>query len=176
MNKISHVDFKGKLKMVDVSKKPITYRKAKAHGKIWLKKDTLELIKNFEIKKGDVLSTAKLAGIMAAKRTHELIPLCHPLSITNIEIKFVLEENDNNNSNNDNENENNNRIYNITCISEVKCDGKTGVEMEAMISVSITLLTIYDMCKAVDRDMEIGDIMLIEKSGGKSGYWKRERD
>lgn len=169
MNKISQVDFKGKIKMVDVSKKQITYRKAKAHGKICLKKDTLELIKNFEIKKGDVLATAKLAGIMAAKRTHELIPLCHPLSITNIEIKFFLEGNDNNND----DNENNNKISNITCISEVKCDGKTGVEMEALISVSIALLTIYDMCKAVDRNMKIGDIMLIEKSGGKSGYWKR---
>jgi len=158
MKEISHVDIKGKVKMVDVSEKPVTYRRAKAQGKIWMKEETLDLIKKLEIKKGDVLSVAKIAGIMAAKRVHELIPLCHLLSITNIKIKFDLKKK--------------NKDCNITCTSEVRCDGKTGVEMEALISVSITLLTIYDMCKAVDRGMKIGDIMLIEKSGGVSGDWK----
>lgn len=160
MKEISHVDFKGKAKMVDVSTKPITHRIAKAQGKIWMSNEILQMIKDLEIKKGDVLAVAKIAGIIAAKKTHELVPLCHPLSITDIKIEFELEEKDKNSC--------------ITCSSEVKCDGKTGVEMEALISTSIALLTIYDMCKGIDRDMIIGDIKLIEKSGGKSGKWKRK--
>ncbi len=160
MKEISHVDFKGKAKMVDVSEKPVTSRSAKACGKILMKEETLNLIEKLEIKKGDVLAVAKIAGIMAAKKTHELIPLCHPLSITDIKIEFELKEKDKN--------------FYITCSSKVKCDGKTGAEMEALISTSIALLTIYDMCKGIDRDMIIGDIRLIEKSGGKSGKWKRK--
>lgn len=160
MKEISHVDFKGKVKMVDVSEKPITSRSAKAWGKIWMKEETLNLIEKLEIKKGDVLAAAKIAGIMAAKKTHELVPLCHPLSITDIKMEFELKRKDKN--------------FYITCSSEVKCDGKTGAEMEALISTSISLITIYDMCKGIDRDMIIGDIKLIEKSGGKSGKWKRK--
>jgi len=160
MKEISHVDFKGKIKMVDVSEKPVTSRSAKAQGKIWMKKETLNLIEKLEIKKGDVLAASKIAGIMAAKKTHELVPLCHPLSITDIKMEFELKRKDKNSY--------------IICFSEVKCDGKTGAEMEALISTSISLLTIYDMCKGIDKDMTIGDIMLIEKSGGKSGEWKRK--
>jgi len=160
MKKISHINSEGKAKMVDVSTKPITHRVAKAQGKIWMSNEILQMIKDLEIKKGDVLAVAKIAGIMAAKKTHELIPLCHPLSITDIKIEFELKEKDKNSY--------------IICSSKVKCDGKTGAEMEALISISIALLTIYDMCKGIDRDMIIGDIMLIEKSGGKSGKWKRK--
>ncbi|MFH1583517.1 MAG: cyclic pyranopterin monophosphate synthase MoaC [Actinomycetota bacterium] len=160
MKKISHINSEGKAKMVDVSTKPITHRVAKAQGKIWMSNEMLHMIKDLEIKKGDVLAVAKIAGIMAAKKTHELIPLCHPLSITDIKMEFELKRKDKNSY--------------ITCSSEVKCDGKTGAEMEALISTSISLLTIYDMCKGIDRDMIIGDIKLIEKSGGKSGKWKRK--
>lgn len=146
MNKLSHVDNKGKANMVDVSRKPDQLRIAKASGKITLSNDTIKLIKDNEIKKGDVLTVAEIAGIQAAKQTPGLIPLCHPLQITRIDVKT--------------------KIINSTVeiISEVSCVGQTGVEIEALTAVSIALLTIYDMCKAVDKNMVISEIKLISKT------------
>jgi len=142
--------------MVDVSDKNITTREALAEGTVRMEAATLALILKGEAKKGDVLAAARLAGIMAAKKTHELIPLCHPLMITKAEVQFAPDE----------------AQSLITVTARVKVDGKTGVEMEALTAVSVACLTIYDMCKAVDRGMRITDIRLREKSGGKSGDWR----
>lgn len=155
----THFNESGRAWMVDVTKKDITYREAEASGYVEMKKETLDLIKNGGIKKGDVLSVAQVAGIMGAKKTHELIPMCHPLLLTGINIEFNLSEEEK-------------RIY---IKSFVKLSGKTGVEMEALTAVSIAALTIYDMCKAVDKEMLIGDIKLLRKSGGKSGEFIRSR-
>jgi len=141
----SHIDHEGKAQMVNVGNKEIVHREAIAEGVIELQKNTLEMIKQFEIKKGDVLTVAQIAGIQAAKQTSALIPLCHPLLLNHIEVKFEILENG------------------IKAQSNVKCDGKTGVEMEALTAVSVALLTIYDMCKAVDKTMIIKDIHLVEK-------------
>jgi cyclic pyranopterin monophosphate synthase len=146
MNKFSHIDDLGKAKMVDISNKISQIRVAKAEGRIMLLKSTLKLIKENQIKKGDVLTVAQIAGIQAVKRTSELIPLCHPLQISDIDIKALVEKDC------------------VKIISEVKSTGQTGVEMEALTAVSIALLTIYDMCKAVDKNMVITDIKLIEKT------------
>ncbi|NWF98532.1 MAG: cyclic pyranopterin monophosphate synthase MoaC [Nitrospirae bacterium] len=159
MKKLTHIDEKGRAKMVDVSQKPSTERKAIASGMIFLKPETLRLILDGKMPKGDVFSVARVAGIMAAKKTCELIPLCHPLNITSINIDFSPDEKSNS----------------IKIISEVKITGQTGVEMEALTAVSVAALTIYDMCKAVDKDIIISEIMLIEKYGGKSGTYKRVR-
>lgn len=143
--------------MVDVAAKAITHRRAVASGRISMQPDTLRLIEQGGHKKGDVLGIARVAGIMAAKKTADLIPLCHPLSLTHISIDFQSEDNS----------------PGIRCTAVVETDGKTGVEMEALTAVQIALLTIYDMCKAVDRGMTLTDIGLVEKSGGKSGHWQR---
>ncbi len=146
MKKLSHVDNKGKANMVDVGHKPDQLRIAKASGFIKLSAETVNLIKQNEIKKGDVLTVAEIAGIQAAKKTSELIPLCHPLQLTKIDVKATLEN------------------TGVNVVTEVKCIGQTGVEMEALTAVNIALLTVYDMCKAVDKKMEMGKIKLEEKT------------
>ena len=159
MAEFSHIDADGKAVMVDVTDKDVTERKATARGTITMSPETIRKVAEGSVKKGDVLSVARLAGIMGAKRTAELIPLCHPLALTAIDVDLALDEK-------------NNRIeIEATC----RLAGRTGVEMEALTAVSITALTIYDMCKAVDRAMEIGDIRLVHKSGGKSGTFEAER-
>ena len=145
----------GQIHMIDVTQKRETQRQAVAKGKIQMKPATLELIRKGELEKGDVLAVAKTAGIMAAKETHRLIPLCHPLQLTHITVEFYLPEKGN---------------Y-VESTASTKGIGKTGFEMEALVAVSISALTIYDMCKAVDRSMTIGEIHLIRKSGGKSGLY-----
>ncbi len=157
MKKLTHFDKKGKATMVDVSSKPATYREAVARGAVYMKKQTLNLITNKKITKGDVFETARLAGIMAAKKTCELIPLCHQLNLASVLVDFNVDKKKNK----------------VDIEAKAKCAGQTGVEMEALMAVSVAALTIYDMCKAVDRAMTVSDIMLIEKRGGKSGEWKR---
>jgi len=152
---LSHLGKDGNVRMVDVSEKKSTLRIAKAYGKIYMKKKTIEAILNEEIKKGNVLTTAKIAGIMGAKKTSELIPMCHNIFISNIDIEFKVNED------------------NIEIFSTAKTHSQTGVEMEALTAVSIAALTIYDMCKSVDKEMEITEVYLLEKSGGKSGKFIR---
>jgi cyclic pyranopterin phosphate synthase len=157
MAKLTHFNTDGEAHMVDVGAKDITRRTAIAEGRIYTKPETLTLIQQGGHAKGDVLGVARVAGIMAAKKTSELIPLCHPLTLTHIEIDLhVLSEEDC-----------------IQCRATVETHERTGVEMEAMMAVEIALLTIYDMCKSVDRGMTLSKIRLLEKSGGKSGTWKR---
>ena len=158
MNKLTHFDDKGKAVMVDISEKNITERTAVAAGEITMKKETLEIIQNGNIKKGNVLEVARIAAIMSSKKTQELIPMCHNILLTNAKIELSI----------DKENSK------ILMESTVKTTGKTGVEMEALTMVSVAGLTIYDMCKSVDKSMVIGKIRLLEKHGGKSGDWKRE--
>tara|TARA_B100000767_G_scaffold267513_1_gene286341 strand:+ start:610 stop:1077 length:468 start_codon:yes stop_codon:yes gene_type:complete len=153
----THIDKNGDANMVDISKKNDTLREAIAQGSIILNKEIINAIIENSNKKGDVLSTSKIAGIQAAKRTSDLIPLTHSLNLTKIEIEFSID------------NENNM----IVCKSLVKCFGKTGVEMEALTAVSVSLLTIYDMCKSFSKNLSISKIMLLEKSGGKSGNWSK---
>ena len=157
MSKLTHVNSRGEARMVDVSQKGDTKREAVAKGRVMIKPTTLELIRAAGLKKGDVLGVAKVAGIMAAKKTPDLIPLCHPLFIDNIAIEFGFSGND---------------CIEIT--ARVKSTGKTGVEMEALVAVSITALTIYDMGKSVDRGMTIAEIYLESKKGGKSGIYRRK--
>ncbi len=142
---LTHVNEKGKAKMVDISRKEIVHRVAKASGKIFLGKETLKLIRENLVGKGDVISTARIAGISGAKLTFSLIPLCHNIVINKIDVEFEIEEDG------------------ILIRSEAICDGKTGIEMEALTAVSISALTVYDMCKAVDKNMVISDIKLVEK-------------
>ena len=156
MSDLTHFDKDGNAIMVDVSDKPVTARVAVATGKIYVCQEIFERIQKHEIAKGDVLGVARLAGIMATKRTSELIPLCHPLPLTKYEVNFELKETEN-------------TLYYIEVTCLAKTDGKTGVEMEALTGVQIALLTIYDMCKAVDKSMVITDVHLLSKSGGKSG-------
>ena len=158
MDKLSHLDAQGRAKMVDVSDKDITSRIAVARGTIHMRAETLALIRANKIEKGDVFSVARVAGIMAAKKTSELIPMCHPLNITSVEIDLTLAENP----------------ARVEIEASVRVSGKTGVEMEAMAAVAVAGLTIYDMCKAVDREMSIGEIRLVKKSGGKSGTFLRK--
>jgi cyclic pyranopterin phosphate synthase len=155
MRGLSHVDTDGKARMVDVSEKPDTVREAVARGAVLMRPSTLALIQQNAIQKGDVLSVAKIAGIMAAKRTAELIPLCHPLPLTNVELTFSF------------------NAGRIEIESRARVTGKTGVEMEALSAVAVAALTVYDMCKAVDREMAIADIRLVEKRGGRSGTFRR---
>ncbi len=155
--KLTHFDEKGKARMVDVTGKTDTVREAVASGSISMKSDTLELIKQGKVEKGDVLGVARVAGIMAAKRTFELIPMCHPLNITSVDINFTID----------------NKKNKVDITATVKVTGQTGVEMEALTATSVAALTIYDMCKAVDKEMIISEIMLLRKSGGKSGTFKR---
>ena len=154
---LTHFDAQGQAHMVDVGAKPSTHRIAVAEGRITMKPETLAIVQSGSAKKGDVLGVARVAGIMATKRTSELIPLCHPLPLTKVQIEFdLLPER---------------RAVEARCT--VKTSGVTGVEMEALTGVSTALLTIYDMCKAVDKGMELGEIHLVEKTGGKSGHYIR---
>jgi len=154
--KLTHFNKEGRARMVDVGEKKDTLRIAIAEGEIIMRHSTLKMIKDKEISKGDVLGVAQVAGIMAAKKTSQIIPMCHPLLLTSININFKI-------------NEEKNRVI---IQSQVKTMGKTGVEMEPLIAVSVAALTIYDMCKAVDRGMTIQDIHLVEKSGGQSGHYQ----
>ena len=175
MSELTHFDKKGNAIMVDVSEKAVTMRTAIAIGKIYVCQEIFERIQRHEIAKGDVLGVARLAGIMATKRTSELIPLCHPLPLTKCEVNFSLHESTSTKSfeyvSIDNKSAMNTQAnaYYIEATCLVKTDGKTGVEMEALTGVQIALLTIYDMCKAIDKGMVISDVHLVSKSGGKSG-------
>jgi len=155
MSKLSHFDTSGQAHMVDVGDKPQTKRSAVASGIITMLPATLKLIQQGDAKKGDVLGIARIAAIQASKKTSDLIPLCHPIALTKVSVTFELDE----------------KTTSITCTVTSETTGQTGVEMEALTAVSVGLLTIYDMCKAVDRGMTISDIKLLEKLGGKSGTW-----
>jgi len=157
MTKLTHIDSKGEARMVDVSQKGDTEREAVARGRVMMKPTTLKQIRTAGLKKGDVLAVARVAGIMAAKKTPHLIPLCHPVFINNIAIEFDLSGNDS-----------------IGITARVKTTGKTGAEMEALVAASVTALTIYDMAKSIDREMTITDIYLESKKGGKSGTYRRK--
>ena len=183
MSELTHFDNAGNAIMVDVSDKAVTTRTAIATGKIYVCKEIFERIQKHEIAKGDVLGVARLAGIMATKRTSELIPLCHPLPLTKCEVNFFLQasnnfstcaEGDDANAENAAKSDARSNTYHIEATCLVKTDGKTGVEMEALTGVQIALLTIYDMCKAIDKGMVITDVHLVSKSGGKSGDFRWE--
>lgn len=160
MSKLSHLNEKGEARMVDVSAKPVTHRTARASGFVTMTPSTRALVEKGEASKGDVLAAARIAGIMAAKRTHELIPLCHPLAITKATVDFELIA----------------KPSGIRVAAEIKVAGQTGVEMEALTAVSVACLTIYDMLKAVDREMVLGPIRLVEKSGGRSGTYRAKAE
>lgn len=157
MTKLTHFTTEGEAHMVDVGEKSVTSREATVEGHISMEKETLALIMEGGHKKGDVLGIARVAGIMGAKKTSDLIPLCHPLMITKVNLELEPD------------------IENswVLCRTTVACSGQTGVEMEALTATQVALLTIYDMCKAVDRGMQINAVHLVEKKGGKSGHWKR---
>ena len=157
MSEFTHFNADGNAVMVDVGEKEDTKREALASGVIYMSEECYRKVKEGSMKKGDVLGVARIAGIMGAKKTAELIPLCHILSLTKVEIDFEYLEEE----------------HGIRVLCRTVCTGKTGVEMEALTGVNVCLLTIYDMCKAIDRGMEIGEIHLLEKSGGKSGQWIR---
>jgi cyclic pyranopterin phosphate synthase len=159
MKRLTHFDRLGQARMVDVGAKPSTQRVAVASGRVLMKGETLRRIVNKEIEKGDVLGVARVAGIMAAKRTEEIIPLCHSLYINSVEIDLQPDVGHSE----------------VRIEARVKSTGKTGVEMEALVAAAVSALTIYDMCKAVDRGMKISDIVLLRKSGGKSGTYIRSR-
>jgi cyclic pyranopterin monophosphate synthase len=153
---LSHISGSGEARMVDVSGKAVSERVAVAEGKVIMQRKTLDIVRKGDAKKGDVLGVARVAGIMAAKRTHELIPLCHPLAISQVEVDAAPDPD----------------LPGITITARVKVAGQTGVEMEALTAVSVACLTIYDMVKAVDRGMRIEGIRLVEKSGGRSGHYR----
>ena len=159
MSKLTHFNQAGEVHMVDVGAKAVTQRTAITEGHIEMQPETMRLIVEGGHNKGDVLAIARIAGIMASKKTADLIPLCHPLPLTHVEITLTTETDKN-------------RVY---CRTTVKTNGRTGVEMEALNATQVALLTIYDMCKAVDRGMSIQSVQLLEKSGGKSGHWQRHR-
>jgi len=154
--KLSHLGARGEVRMVDVSAKPATEREAVAEGRVLMQPATLDVVRKGNAKKGDVLGTARIAGIMAAKRTHELIPLCHPLAISQVEVDLTPDA----------------KLPGIAVKARVKVAGQTGVEMEALTAVAVACLTIYDMVKAVDRGMRIEGIRLLEKRGGRSGHYR----
>ena len=156
MNKLTHFDASGQAHMVNVGDKPNTHRIALATGKITMLPATFGMIEAGTHKKGDVLGIARIAGIQAAKKTADLIPLCHPLALSHVSVSFAADA----------------KSHTINCQVRAETTGPTGVEMEALTAVQVALLTIYDMCKAVDRGMVMGDIKLLEKSGGESGEWK----
>jgi len=156
--RLSHVNQAGEARMVDVSDKPVTARTAIAEGFITMRPQTLALLKRGDAPKGDVLATARIAGIMAAKRTHELIPLCHPLALAKVTVDLAASDDP----------------TGVRVVAEVKTTGRTGVEMEALTAVSVACLTLYDMLKAVDRAMRFEGLRLIEKSGGRSGEYRAE--
>ena len=152
---LTHLDAAGNPRMVDVGGKPITSRRAVAEGAIRMSAATLDAVVGGQVPKGSVITTAELAGVMAAKRTADLIPLCHPLSLSGVRVEIAPDE----------------ALPGLRARAEVRVEGRTGVEMEALTAVSCALLTVYDMCKALDREMEIGTIRLLHKSGGRSGSW-----
>ena len=158
MSELTHFDAAGQAHMVDVSAKAETHRVARASGTIRMRPETLMLIESGSATKGDVIGVARIAAIQGAKRTAELVPLCHPIAITRIAVEFEVVRADNG----------------LRCTAQVETFGRTGVEMEAMTAVQVGLLTVYDMCKAVDRGMVIGDVRLLEKRGGKSGDWQAD--
>ena len=158
MADFSHFNESGRARMVDVSGKAETVRTATAAGRVLVSRDTFELIKTGGMAKGDVLGTAQIAGIMGAKRVPDLIPMCHPIAVSGVDIEFNMNEKD----------------FAVEIVAMARCTGVTGVEMEAMTAVSVAALTVYDMCKAVQKDMVISDIRLLEKTGGKSGTFRRE--
>lgn len=153
MNNFSHLDETGAARMVDIAGKPVTSREATASGRITMSAEVAEAIRENAVAKGDVLAAARIAGIMAAKKTAELIPLCHPLPLTRVTIDLAVDENG------------------VTATAKASTEGKTGVEMEALTATCVALLTIYDMAKAVDKRMMIGEVRLVSKTGGKSGYF-----
>jgi cyclic pyranopterin phosphate synthase len=157
MSEFTHIDEKGHVRMVDVTEKKATIRVAVAGGVVTMKPETLSMIRDQKVKKGNVLETARIAGIMAAKKTSELIPMCHPLSLTHVQVEFEPDET-------------NSRIR---IEASVRTIDQTGVEMEALTAVAVAALTVYDMCKSYDREMTVSNIRLLEKSGGKSGTYKR---
>ncbi len=158
MSGLSHLNAAGEASMVDVSGKAVTTRVARAEGFIAMQPETLALIRSGGHAKGDVLATARIAGIMAAKRCAELIPLCHPLMLARVQVEFAVQDDG------------------VRIQAECKLDGKTGVEMEALTAVAVAALTLFDMCKAVDPGMEIGAIRVLSKDGGKTGLWERSGD
>ena len=157
MQQLTHLNEKGDARMVDVGQKAYTQREAVAQAEVVMQPETLRMITQGKAKKGDVFACARIAGIMAAKRTHELIPMCHPLPIDGIEVELLPKGDDT-----------------VRIVTRVRCTYKTGVEIEALTAASIAALTVYDMCKAVDRGMCIQNVCLLEKKGGKSGHFKRE--
>ena len=157
MSELTHIDKDGRASMVDVGHKDTTTREAVAEGSVYMAPATLAAIRDGAVPKGDVLSSARIAGIMAAKRTPDLIPLCHPLPLTKIAIDFAIDEGESR----------------VTITATVRCRGRTGVEMEALTAVSVAALTIYDMAKALEKTMTIGNVQLLHKSGGRSGDWQR---
>ena len=156
-DQLNHFNQRGEAHMVDVGDKTVTQRRAVAEGTIQMQAETLQRIIQGEHKKGDVLGVARIAGVMAAKRTADLVPLCHPLQLTHVDIQLTINE----------------KMQTVHCVAEVETAGQTGVEMEALTVVQITLLTIYDMCKAMDRGMVMNNIGLVSKMGGKSGAWQK---
>jgi cyclic pyranopterin phosphate synthase len=159
VGELTHFNAERRACMVDVTDKPATDRRARAEAFVHMRPETLELIRNGGMKKGDVLAVAQVAGIMAAKRTHELVPMCHPVALTAVDLSFTCEDDP----------------CGVRIRSETRCKGETGVEMEALTACSVAALTVYDMCKAVQRDMEISSVRLLEKSGGKSGHFVNEK-
>ena len=155
---LTHFNEEGRAKMVDISEKSTTVRQATAMARVRMQESTLELIRQGGMKKGDVLAVAQVAGIMAAKQTAQMIPMCHPLALSGVDISFRFEEEA------------------LVLRATVRCTGQTGVEMEALHAASVAALTVYDMCKAVQKDMEITDLRLLQKSGGKSGDYCKEED
>ncbi len=156
-DKLNHFNDRGEAHMVNVGDKALTHRRAVADGSIHMQAETLQRILDGDNKKGDVLAVARVAGIMASKKTAELIPLCHPLALSHVDIELLPDE----------------KTATVLCRATVETTGNTGVEMEALTAVQVTLLTVYDMCKAMDRGMRMSDIQLLSKSGGKSGDWQR---
>jgi cyclic pyranopterin phosphate synthase len=158
MDELSHLDDRGRARMVDVGGKAETERVARAEATVLMAPATLAAIRDARLPKGDVAAAARLAGIMAAKRTHELIPLCHPLSLSFAGVEIAADE----------------ALPGVRVTTEMRLIGRTGVEMEALVAASVAALTIYDMCKAIDRGIEVTGVRLLEKSGGASGHWRRE--
>lgn len=158
MSELTHFNQRGEAHMVDVGDKAVTHRVAIATGRITMQAKTFDMVQRGDHKKGDVLGIARLAGIMASKRTSDLVPLCHPIGLTHVDVAFRSNETN----------------YSIECEARTETRSQTGVEMEALTAVQVALLTIYDMCKAVDRGMVMSDIRLLQKSGGKSGDWSVE--
>ncbi|MGC8466947.1 MAG: cyclic pyranopterin monophosphate synthase MoaC [Acidithiobacillus sp.] len=155
---LTHFNARGEAHMVAVTDKPVTERRARAEGAIRMQTSTLERLREGSVGKGDVLAVARIAAIQAAKKTADLIPLAHPLALSAVDVEFADQDDP----------------AQLLCRVDLRCSGQTGVEMEALTAVSVALLTVYDMCKAIDRGMEIISVRLLEKSGGRSGHWRRE--